>query len=275
MPDLSANPASAPRQEKKQGRDRTLHDSKRPRVRGRGVTAKGSRPHEYQQESLNSDFVVGSRWSGAASKAIVAAGYANKAYKGVRVRAATANTVVIYVGPQGVSVSTGYPLPAGEEVAIPIEDPSKVNVVATPAANSQQTVTLAGQIAGDTFTLTLNGATTAPIAVNANAAAVQAALQMLNTIGNGNCSVTDTGGAPPYTVTFTGALAKVDVNLMTARDRRQREAERHDSDAFAGDKVILTFGATRPLNWHTIQLRPRFRPPCVRWPASGRQRERD
>ena len=42
VPDLSANPASAPRQEKKQGRDRTLHDSKRRRVRGRGANNQGN-----------------------------------------------------------------------------------------------------------------------------------------------------------------------------------------------------------------------------------------
>ena len=43
VPDLSANPTGAPRQEKKQGRDRTLHDSKRRRVRGQGVKNPGSR----------------------------------------------------------------------------------------------------------------------------------------------------------------------------------------------------------------------------------------
>ncbi len=43
VPDLSANPTGAPRQEKKQGRDRTLHDSKRRRVRGEGVKTQGSR----------------------------------------------------------------------------------------------------------------------------------------------------------------------------------------------------------------------------------------
>jgi hypothetical protein len=40
VPDLSANP-QATRQEKKQGRDRTLHDSKRRRVRGQGAKNKG------------------------------------------------------------------------------------------------------------------------------------------------------------------------------------------------------------------------------------------
>jgi hypothetical protein len=40
VPDLSANP-QASQQEKKQGRDRTLHDSKRRRVRGRGANTQG------------------------------------------------------------------------------------------------------------------------------------------------------------------------------------------------------------------------------------------
>jgi hypothetical protein len=41
VPDLSANP-KASQQEKKQGRDRTLHDSKRRRVRGRGANTQGN-----------------------------------------------------------------------------------------------------------------------------------------------------------------------------------------------------------------------------------------
>ncbi len=166
------------------------------------------------QETVN-DFVVGHGGADAANKPIVAAGFARKAYKGVRVRAASANTIVVYVGPQGVNTTTGYPLPAGEELAISIENPSKVYIVASPTDNCEQTVTLAGQTTGDTFTLTFGGETTATIAVTANAATVQAALQTLSTIGAGNCSVTDTGGGPPYTVEFIGTLAKQDVVLMT------------------------------------------------------------
>ena len=41
VPDLSAN-LNASRQEKQQGRDRTLHDSKRRRVRGRGANTLGN-----------------------------------------------------------------------------------------------------------------------------------------------------------------------------------------------------------------------------------------
>jgi hypothetical protein len=45
--------------------------------------------------------------------------------------------------------------------------------------------------------------TTAPIAYNANAATVQAALVALPNVGTGNVTVT---GAGPYTVTYTGYL---------------------------------------------------------------------
>ena len=87
-----------------------------------------------EQESV-SDFRVGHGGASAGRKPIVAADMASKAYKGVRVRAATANTLVVYVGPSSVTTDTGYPLPAGEELCIPIEDPSKVYVVATPGSN--------------------------------------------------------------------------------------------------------------------------------------------
>ncbi len=168
-----------------------------------------------EQETVT-EFFVGSGGADAAGNPIIETGYIRKAYKNVRVRAATANTLVIYVGPTGVTTSTGYPLPAGEELSIPIEDPSMICVAATPAADQQQTITLAGDIPGDTFTLTFRGATTTPIATNANAAAVQSALVALSTIGTGNCTVTDTGGVDPYTATFVGTLAKQDVDLMTA-----------------------------------------------------------
>ncbi len=195
-----------------------------------------------EQESVGTGFSVGSGGADAASKPIVAAGYTDKAYKGVRVRAATANSLVIYVGPRSVTVSNGYPLPAGEEIVIPVDDASKVYVVATPAADSQQTVGLSGTVAGETFTLTFRGQTTAPIAVNANAAAVQSALRALSTIGATGCSVADTGGGQPYTVTFTGPLAKTDVDLMTSTDGGISETQTVTiTDAIGTDKLVLTY----------------------------------
>lgn len=75
-----------------------------------------------------------------------------------------------------------------------------------------QTVTINGSPTGGTFTLSLGGYTTAPIAYNATAATIQSAIQALGT-GTGNpfggspaagATVTGTG---PFTVTFatTGA----------------------------------------------------------------------
>jgi len=61
-----------------------------------------------------------------------------------------------------------------------------------------------------TYTLTFNGATTAPIAWNATAAQVQAALQALPSIGAGNVSVSGS-----YVVAFTGTLGKAPMPLIT------------------------------------------------------------
>ncbi|TKJ34111.1 MAG: hypothetical protein CEE38_18775 [Planctomycetes bacterium B3_Pla] len=86
----------------------------------------------------------------------------------------------------------------------------------TPAVNEIQTVSIAGGPTGGTFTLTYDGQTTAAIAWNATAAAVDAALEALSNIGAGN--VICTGPPPPgtaITVEFTGALAGQDVAMMT------------------------------------------------------------
>jgi hypothetical protein len=82
------------------------------------------------------------------------------------------------------------------------------------AVNEVQTVTVTGAPTGGTFTLTYSGQTTAGIAYNAAASAVQTALQALSTVGANNATVTGTPGN--YTVTFTGALAGTDVSQMTA-----------------------------------------------------------
>jgi hypothetical protein len=70
-----------------------------------------------------------------------------------------------------------------------------------------QTVTITGTPTGGSFTLTYAGQTTASIAFDANAAAVQAALLALPNLGTGDVVV---GGGPgpgtPYTVTFALSL---------------------------------------------------------------------
>lgn len=87
----------------------------------------------------------------------------------------------------------------------------------TGGVSEQQTVTITGTPTGGTFTLTFDGATTAPIAFNATAANVVTALTALANIGTGG--VTATGGALPGTpvvVTFAGPNAKQNVAQMTA-----------------------------------------------------------
>jgi hypothetical protein len=81
--------------------------------------------------------------------------------------------------------------------------------------NEVQTVTISGTPAGGTFTLTFGGQTTAGIAFNAPATAVKSALAALTTIGTGNVDVTGSTGGP-YSVTFQGTFAGVDVAQMTA-----------------------------------------------------------
>jgi type II secretory pathway pseudopilin PulG len=58
---------------------------------------------------------------------------------------------------------------------------------------------------GGTFTISFNGATTAPIAYNASSGTVQSALQNLGTIGSGRVSVAS-GGTGIWVVTFIGQL---------------------------------------------------------------------
>lgn len=76
-----------------------------------------------------------------------------------------------------------------------------------------QTVTVTGTPTGGTFTLAFRGQTTAGVAYNANAAAVQSALQAITTIGAGGATVSGSG---PYVVTFAGALALQAVELLVA-----------------------------------------------------------
>lgn len=78
-----------------------------------------------------------------------------------------------------------------------------------------QTVTITGTPSGGTFTLTYSGQTTGPIAYNAPAATVQAALVALSNIDTGDVGVSGSAGGP-YTVTFTGALADENLAQMTA-----------------------------------------------------------
>jgi RHS repeat-associated protein len=81
-------------------------------------------------------------------------------------------------------------------------------------ADAVQQVALTGSPTGGTFTLTFGGQTTAPLAYNAAASAVQSALQALSTIGAGNALVSGPAGGP-WLVRFAGALAETPEAEMT------------------------------------------------------------
>jgi hypothetical protein len=87
------------------------------------------------------------------------------------------------------------------------------NVVAD-GADEVQTVTITGTPTGGTFTLTWNGVTTAAIAYNATAAAVQSALLALSNMPESYVSVTGgPGPGTPYSVRFADGA---NVAQMTA-----------------------------------------------------------
>jgi NHL repeat len=78
--------------------------------------------------------------------------------------------------------------------------------------NERQTVTRVAT--GGTFTLAFSGQTTGPIAFDATAAAVQAALEELSNIEPGDVVVTGNAGGP-WTLEFAGTYANTDVAQMT------------------------------------------------------------
>ncbi|MGQ0774548.1 MAG: phage tail tube protein [Pseudonocardiales bacterium] len=101
----------------------------------------------------------------------------------------------------------------GSVFAAPVTAALPTNLT-TGGTSEVQTITVTGVPTGGTFTLTLSGQTTAPIAYNATAATVQTAIAALANVGTGK--VTCTGGPLPgtaVTATFSGTLG--DVAQMT------------------------------------------------------------
>lgn len=85
---------------------------------------------------------------------------------------------------------------------------------ALQVSNEQQTLTEGGS-GLTSFTITFGGQTTASLDDDATTAQVQAALEALSTIGEGNVSVTGTTAPIAMTVTFQGDLADENVAAMT------------------------------------------------------------
>ncbi len=82
------------------------------------------------------------------------------------------------------------------------------------SGTSDEVQTLTVDATGGTFTLTFAGQTTAAIASEATAAAVEAALEALSNVAPGDVTVTGAAGGP-YTITFGGDLANTNVAAIT------------------------------------------------------------
>lgn len=93
---------------------------------------------------------------------------------------------------------TAYPAPSITVVNV------QTGGVGMPASNSIQSITLNNQPYNGTFTITFGGQTTAPLSFNATPSQVQTALQVLSTIGSGNCTVG--GSLGTFQITFIGTM---------------------------------------------------------------------
>lgn len=85
--------------------------------------------------------------------------------------------------------------------------------------NEVQTLTITGAPTGGSFTITYSGQTTAAIPFDATAAEIQAELELLSNVGEGNVLVT--GGPLPgaaIAIEFVKALGGQSLSLMTTTD---------------------------------------------------------
>lgn len=117
-----------------------------------------------------------------------------------------------------------------------------VTQLAVTGRNEQQSVTITGGASGGHFHLTYGGNTTAALDWDATAAEVDTALEALAGIGAGGVSAAGPDGGP-WTVEFTGSLAKTAVALMTS-----------DATALTGSgtqslTILQTVTPTGP-NWY-------------------------
>jgi hypothetical protein len=134
-------------------------------------------------------------------------------------RSTKTGTLAIAAFTQNVHYANGYLLD-GLALAKPTSGTYVDKLVPMASiVTEQQTVTITGTPTGGTVTLTLDGETTAAIAYNAAASAVQTALEGLSNVSPGDVAVTGgPGPGTPWIVTFgTGTKwAGKNVPQMTA-----------------------------------------------------------
>ena len=111
------------------------------------------------------------------------------------------------------------------------------------AVNEVQTITASAVPSAGTWTITHDGNTTSALAYDANAAAVQTALELLTSIGSGNVAVSGGAlGTAAFTVTFQGTEAGVDQPLMTT------------TNSLSGSTVTLSVAVTQNGNAGTNEV---------------------
>lgn len=85
------------------------------------------------------------------------------------------------------------------------------DLIGAGGTNEVQTLTFDADVDGGTYTLTFGDYTTAALAWNANAAAIEAALDLLPNLEDGDIEVTGTG---PFVFTFGGNYAGANVPMI-------------------------------------------------------------
>jgi hypothetical protein len=121
---------------------------------------------------------------------------------------------------KGSSLDAGHTvLKSGLVLAKSADGKSVIPYTGAGNVNEVQTVTITGTPTGGTVTLVFEGERTAAIAYNANAAAVQTALEGLPNLDPGDVTVTGgPGPGTPWVVTFTGDRAGESVELLQAEN---------------------------------------------------------
>jgi hypothetical protein len=104
------------------------------------------------------------------------------------------------------------------------------------AADEVQSLAFTGTATAGTYTITVGNQTTAAIAYNADAAAVELALEALSVVGTGNVVVT--GTLPTYTITFAERLAESKLPLLTVEDAALTDATATITRTTAGAEGI-------------------------------------
>lgn len=110
----------------------------------------------------------------------------------------------VVAAPADIELANGVQVVAGEKYL-------RYGQVITNISGGEITVlTPAAGSSGDTFTVTVNGQTTAAIAYDATAAAVDTAVELLSTVGTGGVVVTGSAGGP-WTLAFLASLGDMTV----------------------------------------------------------------